>query len=176
MIFCVFPANFIWIIFFYDVWMGIPNQFGTLSQSFFKRSFLNCLSHNSASEENHTHSDHAEKLGLPYWTMIQVICVVVDEPKCLDTPIWEFSTIREKLPFLPVGWADTTSLACLSQTGTLEMMFGSLVSVICDTDWSLFSSYCLKLSCLPAHHLGIQLNFCIFGALPPIQHLSNDTF
>ena len=31
-----------------------------------------------------------ERLGLPYWTMILAICVVVDESKCLDTPILEF--------------------------------------------------------------------------------------
>ena len=41
-----------------------------------------------------------ERLGLPYWTMILAICVVVDESKCLDTPIWEFSIICEHLPFL----------------------------------------------------------------------------
>ena len=39
-----------------------------------------------------------EGLGLPYWTMILAICVVVDESKCLDTPIWEFSRICENLP------------------------------------------------------------------------------
>ena len=31
-----------------------------------------------------------ERLDLPYWTMIQAICVVVDESKCLDSPILEF--------------------------------------------------------------------------------------
>ena len=36
----------------------------------------------------------------PYWTMILAICVVVDESKCLDIPIWEFSIICEHLPFL----------------------------------------------------------------------------
>ena len=33
--------------------------------------------------------------------MILAICVVVDESKCLDTPIWDFSIILEHLPFLP---------------------------------------------------------------------------
>ena len=42
-----------------------------------------------------------ERLGLPYWTMILAICVVVDESKCLDTPILEFSIICEHLPCLP---------------------------------------------------------------------------
>ena len=40
-----------------------------------------------------------ERPGLPHWTMIWAICVVVDESKCLDTPIWEFSIICEHLPF-----------------------------------------------------------------------------
>ena len=47
-----------------------------------------------------TDSVQEEQLGLPYWTMILAICVVVDESKCLDTPIWEFSIICEHLPFL----------------------------------------------------------------------------
>ena len=42
-----------------------------------------------------------ERLGLPYWTMISAICVVVDESQCLDIPIWEFSVILERLSFLP---------------------------------------------------------------------------
>ena len=42
-----------------------------------------------------------ERLDLPYWTMILATCVVVDESKCLDIPILEFSIILEHLPFLP---------------------------------------------------------------------------
>ena len=34
-----------------------------------------------------------ERLGLRYWTMTSAICVVVDESKCLDIPILEFSII-----------------------------------------------------------------------------------
>ena len=37
-----------------------------------------------------TNSFQEERLGLPYWTMICAICVVVDESKCLDTPILDF--------------------------------------------------------------------------------------
>ena len=43
-----------------------------------------------------------ERVGLPYWTMILAICVVVDESTCLDIPIWEFSVVLEHLTFLPV--------------------------------------------------------------------------
>ena len=50
-------------------------------------------------KDDRTDSFQEERLGLPYWTMIEAICVVVDEFKCLDTPIWEFSIICEHLPF-----------------------------------------------------------------------------
>ena len=50
-------------------------------------------------KDDHTDFVQEEQLGLPYWTMILAICVVVDESKCLDTPILEFSIISEHLPF-----------------------------------------------------------------------------
>ena len=67
-----------------------------------------------------------ERLGLPHWTMILAICVVVDESKCLDTPILEFSIICEHLPI----FTDTASAACPSQAGSLEMMSMILAAVI----------------------------------------------
>ena len=51
-------------------------------------------------KDDRTNSFQEERLGLPYWTMILAICVVVDESKCLDTPILEFSIICEHLAFL----------------------------------------------------------------------------
>ena len=51
-------------------------------------------------KDDHIDFVQEERLGLPYWTMILAICVVVDESKCLDTPILEFLTICEHLPFL----------------------------------------------------------------------------
>ena len=50
-------------------------------------------------KDDHTDFAQEERLGLPYWTMILAICVVVDESKCLDTPILKFSIICEHLPF-----------------------------------------------------------------------------
>ena len=50
-------------------------------------------------KDDHTDFAQKERLGLPYWTMIWAICVVVDESKCLDIPIWEFSIIWEHPPF-----------------------------------------------------------------------------
>ena len=51
-------------------------------------------------KDDNTDFAQEERLGLPYWTMIQAICAVVDESKCLDIPIWEFSINLELLPFL----------------------------------------------------------------------------
>ena len=53
---------------------------------------------------------------------------MVDESKCLDTPILEFSTICEHLPFL-LGY-DTASAACASQPHNLEMISMILAAVI----------------------------------------------
>ena len=53
-------------------------------------------------KDDHTDSVQEERLGLRYWTTIWAISVVVDESKCLDTPIWESSIIWEHLPFLPM--------------------------------------------------------------------------
>ena len=50
-------------------------------------------------KDDHTDFAQEERLGLPYCTMILVICVVEDESKCLDTPILEFSIICEHLLF-----------------------------------------------------------------------------
>ena len=41
--------------------------------------------------DDHTDFVQEERLGLPYWTKIWATCVVVDESKCLDTPILDFS-------------------------------------------------------------------------------------
>ena len=76
------------------------SQFGIFSQPCFNRIFSYCLSTIGLPKDDRTDSVQEERLGLPYWTMILAICVVVDESKCLDTPISEFSIICEHLPFL----------------------------------------------------------------------------
>ena len=43
-------------------------------------------------KDDRTDFAQEERLDLPYWTMILAICVVVDESKCLDSPILEFFT------------------------------------------------------------------------------------
>ena len=71
-------------------WKPCPNR----------RIFSNCLSKIVLPKDDRTDFVQEERLGLPYWTMILAICVVVEESKCLDTPILEFSKNCEHLPFL----------------------------------------------------------------------------
>ena len=71
------------------------------------------------------HKDFAqeEQPVLPYWTMILAICVVVDESRCLDTPIWEFSITCEHLPFL-LGYKQMLRLLLVHRNpGNLEMIY-----------------------------------------------------
>ena len=93
------PHTQIRIILFHDVQRDIPNlEFSPshvsigFSQTAFPITVL--------PKDDRTDSAQEERLDLPYWTMILAICVVVDESKCLDTPILEFSIICEHLPFL----------------------------------------------------------------------------
>ena len=67
-----------------------------------------------------------ERLDLPYGTMIQAICVVVNGSKCLDIPILEFSIILEHLPFLPSSKNE--------QSGNLDVVSMSFAAVICVDD------------------------------------------
>ena len=75
-----------------------------------------------------------ERLGLPYWTMILAICVVVDESKCLDIPIWEFTILMVHLPFLTWVSEDTASAACPAHPGSLDIISITFAAVICDAD------------------------------------------
>ena len=59
---------------------------------------------------------------------------MVDESKCLDIPIWEFSIIWEHPPFLLGFFADTASAACPAQPGNLERISMTFAAVICDAD------------------------------------------
>ena len=93
------PHTQIRIILFHDAQRDIPNlEFSPshvsieLSQIAFPIIVL--------PKDDSTDFAQEERLGLPYWTMIWAICVVVDESKCLDIPIWEFSVIWEHPPFL----------------------------------------------------------------------------
>ena len=80
-------------------------------------------------KDDHTDFVQEERPGLPYWTMIQATCVVVDESKCLETPILDFFNC-EHLPFSLGYTLDTASAACPSQPSNLEMISVILAAVI----------------------------------------------
>ena len=81
-------------------------------------------------KDDHTDFVQEERLGLPYWTMIQTICVVVDESTSLNIPILEFENdLWASFIFIWVQ-ADTASAACPAQAGNLEiisMIFAAVV-------------------------------------------------
>ena len=86
------------IILYHDVQRDIHNlEFSPshVSIGFSQIAFLTIV----LPKDDRTDSVQEERLGLLYWTMILAICVVVNESKCLDIPIWEFSKICEHPPF-----------------------------------------------------------------------------
>ena len=66
--------------------------------------------------------------------MILAICVVVDESKCLDIPILEFSIICVHLPFSLGYKLILRLLVCPVHPGSLDLMSITLAAVICDAD------------------------------------------
>ena len=125
-------------------------------------------------KDDRTDSAKEERLGLQYWTMILAIYVVVDESKCLDNPIFEFSIFCEHLPFL-LGYKPILRLLRVHRNPAIwrwypwswRLSFEMLKILV---QWILrkIQIYLLQ------YHRGAQLDLCIFGALPPIQHFSDD--
>ena len=73
-------------------------------------------------KDDRTDSFQEEQLRLPHWTMILAICVVVDESKCLDIPIWKFSIILERT----LGDADfgqTFGHPCFTEFGQADFIW-----------------------------------------------------
>ena len=72
---------------FHDVQSDIPNlEFSPshVSIGFSQIAFSTIV----LPKDDRADSFQEERLGLPYWTMSWAMCVVVDESKCLDTPIF----------------------------------------------------------------------------------------
>ena len=127
------PHTQIRIILFHDVRLSIPN---------WKPSPI-CISIGFSQialpitvlpKDDHIDSVQEERLGLPYWTMILAICVVVDESKCLDGS--DFGIFNNLWASSIFTWAqeDTASTACLAQPGSVKMISMTFVAVICDAD------------------------------------------
>ena len=104
----------------FPIWIFLPTMF---QQDFLKLPFLQ----QSCQRMTIQILIKEEQLGLPHWTMILAICVVVDESKCLDTPI--LKNLSASSVFTWVS-ADTASAACPSQPGILEMISMILAAVI----------------------------------------------
>ena len=99
---------------------------------------------------------------------------MVDESKCLDIPIMEFSLILKHLPFLPGYKQMLRQLLVLLHLAVwfwypwlLLLSFEVLMILV---PWMLHKIQ----NHLSQYLLGVQLDLCIFGALPPIRHSSND--
>ena len=59
---------------------------------------------------------------------------MVDESKCLDIPIWEFSIIWEHPPFLPGYKKILRPLLVFHNQASLEIVSMTVAAVICDAD------------------------------------------
>ena len=99
---------------------------------------------------------------------------MVDESKCLDIPILEFSTIWEHLPLL-LGYKLKLRLLLVHRNLVIWRWY--------PWSWRLSFEMLMILVQLILHktqnrllqyHRGVQLDLCIFGVLPPIQHFSDD--
>ena len=104
--FCFFPANFMSSTYTdknnpFSRCTKRHSQFGIFSQPCFNRISQIAFPIIVLPEDDRTDSAQEERLGLPFWTMISAICVVVDGSKCLDIPMLDLSRIWEHLPFLP---------------------------------------------------------------------------
>ena len=84
-------------------------------------------------KDDRTNSAQEERLGLPYWTMVQAVCVLVGVSKYLDILIVEFSIILEHLPFY-LGISRYCIRCCPSHPGTLDMISITFAAVIYDVD------------------------------------------
>ena len=96
--FCFFPANSMSStytdenILFHDEQRDIHNlEFSPIhvSMGFSQIAFPTTV----LPKDDRADSTQEERLDLQCWTMILAICVMEDESKFLETPIWEFSTI-----------------------------------------------------------------------------------
>ena len=85
-------------------------------------------------QDDRTDSAQEEHLGLPFWTMIWAICVVVDESKMSGH--YDFGIFNDcgASFILTRVSADTASAACPAQPDSLEMISMTFAAVICDAD------------------------------------------
>ena len=143
---CFCPANFVIHTYRQEYFSRCTNKYSQLrafSQTCSNRTFSNCRSHNSPAKGWPYRFRLKERLGLPYWTKISAICVVVDESKCLDIPIWRFSIISNHLPFwLGASRYCVGYLSCASRWSWYDIHQFGLCHLWCW--WSLLCKYCIR--------------------------------
>ena len=81
-----------------------------------------------------TDSAQEEQLGLPHWTMVSAICVLVDVSKSVYILTWVFFYSDGASSILTWVLADTASAACPAHPSSLEIMSMTFAAVICDAD------------------------------------------
>ena len=127
------PHTQIRIILFHDVRISIPNwklSPNRISTGFSQIAFPITV----LPKDDRTDFVQEDRLGLPCWTMILAICVVVDVSRCLIILTLEFSIILEHLPFYTWVEADTASAACSAHPFNLDMISMTFAGVTCDAD------------------------------------------
>ena len=138
-IFCFFPAHLMSSTYTdknnpYSRCTNKHSQLETFSQPYFIRIYQIAFPITVLPKDDHRDFVQEERLGLPYWTMILAICVVVDESKCLDIPIWEFSISLEHLPFLP-GYEQILRQLLVLRTLAIWIWYPwFFAAVMCDAD------------------------------------------
>ena len=125
-------------------------------------------------KDDRTDSFHEERLDLPYWNMIWASCVVVNESKCLDIPIWEYSVILEHLPFL-LGYKQILRLLLVHRNLAIWRCYPWLLLLSFEMLMILVRWILRKtLNRLLQYHLGAQLDLCISDTEVPAPNSWDD--
>ena len=104
LIFCFFPASFTSSTYTDKKSPFLGVQISTPNWKLFPNRTSIGFSHIAfpiivLPKDDHTDFVQEERLDLPYWAMILATCVVVDESKCLNILIDQFSIISDHLSF-----------------------------------------------------------------------------
>ena len=121
-------------------------------------------------KDDRTNSFQEERLGLPYWTMILAICVLVDVSNYLDILIWGWCIFHSDLgiSWYCVGCLSLRILVVLLQRPLL--LLPSFMMLMILVQWILRKN----LNHLSQCHLGVRLDLCIFETVVPTPNFWDD--
>ena len=150
------------------------SQLETFSQPYFNTSFSNYLSHNSQrmtvqmSLKKNDRILHTRPWFGPFvsWQT---------NPSVWTFRFLEFSIFFVASSIFTLIKADTSSAACPAHPGSLDMISMTLL-LLSFVMLMILVQWILRMiqNHLSQYRLGVQLDLCIFDALPPIRHSSND--